>query len=205
MADFDEYYEATEAGRRERAFGRATPDNFPFVNDYRNPLLAEAMKVLGMVNKYNRGIAKVNRELEKNGSPTAQFDVNKRTEFRVTVLASRKCGPINSESGQIKTISDGNCEVNLKNVSESGQIKPESGRINPESGQINDVKGYNTDSLDEAVLALVRERPGIKLEAIFLDVKTSTRSVRRSLDRLKLSDKIEYRGSKKTGGWYVRT
>ena len=45
--------------------GRANPDNFPFVNDYRNPLLAEAMKILGMVNKYNRGIAKANKELQK--------------------------------------------------------------------------------------------------------------------------------------------
>lgn len=66
--------------------GRANLDNFPFVNDYRNPLLAEAMKILGMVNKYNRGIAKANKELEKNGNPKAQFDVNKLTEFRVTVM-----------------------------------------------------------------------------------------------------------------------
>ena len=29
------------------------------------------MKILGMVNKYNRGIAKANKELEKNGNPKA--------------------------------------------------------------------------------------------------------------------------------------
>ena len=80
-------------------FGRAKPDNFPFVNDYRNPLLAEAMKILGMVNKYNRGIAKANKELEKNGNPKAQFDVNKLTEFRVTIVANCKSGTMNGESG----------------------------------------------------------------------------------------------------------
>ena len=74
-------------------FGRAKPDNFPFVNDYRNPLLAEAMKVLGMVNKYNRGIAKVNRELAANGNPSARFDVNKLTEFRVTIVAKSEKWP----------------------------------------------------------------------------------------------------------------
>ena len=73
-------------------YGRATPDNFPFVNDYRNPLLAEAMKILGMVNKYNRGIAKANKELEKNGNPKAQFDVNEQTEFRVTIISTGECG-----------------------------------------------------------------------------------------------------------------
>ena len=85
-------------------YGRAAPDNFPFVNDYRNPLLAEAMKVLGMVNKYNRGIAKANRELEKNGNPTAKFDVNKRTEFRVTILARSESGQIKPGSGQINGV-----------------------------------------------------------------------------------------------------
>ena len=52
-----------------------------------------------MVNKYNRGIAKANKELEKNGNPKAQFDVNKLTEFRVTIVANGKSGTMNDESG----------------------------------------------------------------------------------------------------------
>jgi hypothetical protein len=100
-------------------------------------------------------------------------------------------GQMNPESGQI----------NL----ESGQINPESGQINLESGQINQVKPYNTDAQDRAVLEVIRNNPGIKLDAIFLEIKTSTRSVRRVLERLSLSDKIEYRGSKRTGGWFVKT
>ena len=77
--------------------GWVNPDNFPLVNDYRNPLLAEAMKILGMVNKYNRGIAKANKELERNGNPKAQFDVNKLTEFRVTVMPRGESGQINKK------------------------------------------------------------------------------------------------------------
>ena len=162
-------------------YGRANPENFPFVNDYRNPLLAEAMKVLGMVNKYNRGIAKANRELQKNGNPPAHFDVNKQTEFRVTITAR-------GESGQIKW-----------------HDKAESGQIKPESGQINHVKPYDTEAQDQAVLEVIQNHPGIKLEAIFLEIKTSTRSIRRVLGRLASNDKIEYRGSKRTGGWFVKT
>lgn len=186
-------------------FGRAKPDNFPFVNDYRNPLLAEAMKVLGMVNKYNRGIAKVNRELEKNGNPAAQFDVNRLTEFRVTIRARPESGTIKPESGTIKPESG---EINPESGEikpESGTINPESGTIKPESGTINGAQLYNTESQDRAVLDVVRHSPGIKKDAIFLKVKTSSRSVQRSLERLCSDKKIEYRGSKKTGGWYVRT
>lgn len=62
-------------------------------------MLAEAMKVLGMVNKYNRGIAKANKELEKNGNPKAQFDVNEQTEFRVTIISNGESGQINIKYG----------------------------------------------------------------------------------------------------------
>ena len=57
------------------------------------------MKILGMVNKYNRGIAKANKELERNGNPKAQFDVNKLTEFRVTVMPRGESGQKNEKSG----------------------------------------------------------------------------------------------------------
>ena len=57
---------------------------------------------LGVVNKYNRGVAKANRKLEKNGNPQAKFDVNKLTEFRVTIIARPESGQIKPESGTIK-------------------------------------------------------------------------------------------------------
>ena len=200
-------------------FGRAKPDNFPFVNDYRNPLLAEAMKVLGMVNKYNRGIAKVNRELAANGNPSAQFDVNKLTEFRVTIVAKDESGEIKSESG---TINEKSGPINRNDIidekaidgyvkgdvgSKSGPINPESGPINPESGPIKRIiaQTYNTESQDEAVIAIIGDNPGIKREKIFLQVQTSLKSVQRTLSRLSANNKIEYRGSKRTGGWFVKT
>ena len=153
-------------------FGRVNAGNFPSMNDYRNPLLAEAMKVLGMVNKYNRGIAKVNRELADNGNAKAKFEFDKPTEFRVTVYASQ-----------------------------SGHMAAESGHM----GASLSPSAYDIDSQDRAVLDAIARHPGIKGEAIFLEVKTSLRSVRRTLDRLKIGQKIEYRGSRRTGGWFVKT
>ena len=66
-------------------FGNANADNFPTVNDYRNPVIAEAMKIFGYVNKYNRGIARVNKELEENGNGKADFKVDKITVFEAVV------------------------------------------------------------------------------------------------------------------------
>lgn len=71
-------------------YGKARPENFPDVNDYRNPIVAEAMKVLGYVNKYNRGINRVKKLLAENGNPEPQFNVDKITVFEVVMQINGK-------------------------------------------------------------------------------------------------------------------
>lgn len=58
-------------------FGQVNQANFgqPYANDYRNPLVAEAMKNLGFVQRFGVGIAIAQRELALNGNPPAEFDV----------------------------------------------------------------------------------------------------------------------------------
>lgn len=67
-------------------YGNARPENFPNVNDYRNPVIAEALKVLGYVNKYNRGVARVKQELIENGNGEAAFTLDNVTTFSVSVF-----------------------------------------------------------------------------------------------------------------------
>jgi len=59
------------------AYGTVTRENFghPGVTDYRNPNLAEAMKVMGYVQRFGVGIATAKKELEKNGHPEPEFVV----------------------------------------------------------------------------------------------------------------------------------
>lgn len=54
-------------------FGLATPENFPSQTSYRNPVLAEAMKTLGIINRFGRGVYRAQSALERNGSPPAEF------------------------------------------------------------------------------------------------------------------------------------
>ncbi|WP_322748078.1 MULTISPECIES: ATP-binding protein [unclassified Frankia] len=54
----------------------APSDNFDRVNDYRNPSLAAAMKSLGYVNQFGRGIGRVRASLSRNGNPEAGFIVD---------------------------------------------------------------------------------------------------------------------------------
>ncbi len=54
-------------------YGQVTPENYERVSDYRNPVIAEAMKVLGYVEKFGTGIARANAALRKNRNPPAEF------------------------------------------------------------------------------------------------------------------------------------
>lgn len=145
-------------------FGRARPDNFPRVNDYRNPMLAEAMKVLGFVNKFSRGVTKVQEELAANGNPKATFDLNHRTEFRATVLASF-----------------------------SGTEKAHPSR--------RDTSGDRT-----RLVEYIGRHPGVKRDELSMELKIPLRTLARVLKELGASDgPVEYRGTNRSGGWYVRT
>ncbi len=58
-------------------FGQVTRANFgqPGLTDYRNPHLAEAMKVLGYVQRFGIGIPTAQQELRNNDNPEAEFVV----------------------------------------------------------------------------------------------------------------------------------
>ncbi len=82
---FYEFSDRIEISNPGGLYGSARPDNFPHQNDYRNPIVAEALKIMGYVNKFNRGIATAQAELEKNGNPPAEFTYDLPLQFSVTI------------------------------------------------------------------------------------------------------------------------
>jgi ATP-dependent DNA helicase RecG len=70
---FDDRIEITNPGG---PYGRVHKDNFDRVNDYRNPSLASAMKILGYVNRFGRGIARIKASMDQNGNPPPEFAVD---------------------------------------------------------------------------------------------------------------------------------
>ncbi len=62
-------------------YGEANIENFPTINDYRNPVVAEIIKNLGFVNRFNVGISNAKKALQENGSAELVFDLSLRTQF----------------------------------------------------------------------------------------------------------------------------
>jgi|SRR6218665_144234 len=69
-------------------YGQVTPQNFRRVSDYRNPVLGEAMKVLGYVERFGVGIARAEAALAANNNPPAEFAIEP-THMLVTLRAAR--------------------------------------------------------------------------------------------------------------------
>jgi ATP-dependent DNA helicase RecG len=67
-------------------FGAVSAENFgaPGLTDYRNPNVAEALRVLGFVQHYGAGIPTAERELKRNRNPPPEFQVD-AANVRVTV------------------------------------------------------------------------------------------------------------------------
>jgi ATP-dependent DNA helicase RecG len=59
-------------------YGNVTAENFgrPGITDYRNPNIGDALKTFGYIQAFGRGIAIARRQLENNGNPPLDFDVN---------------------------------------------------------------------------------------------------------------------------------
>lgn len=82
---YDDRIEITNPGG---PYGTVTPENFGMagVTDYRNPNLAEALRVLGFVQHFGAGIPTARRELARNGNPPPEFNVQP-TYVSVTLKA----------------------------------------------------------------------------------------------------------------------
>lgn len=60
-------------------YGEATRENFPTRNSYRNPVVAEALKSLGYVNRFGYGVQRAQALLLENGNPQAIFEFDEQS------------------------------------------------------------------------------------------------------------------------------
>lgn len=70
---FDDRVEISSPGG---PYGVVTATNYDRTNDHRNPALAAAMKTLGLVNRFGRGIGRTVRLMVDNGSPPPGFEID---------------------------------------------------------------------------------------------------------------------------------
>ena len=188
--EFASHLEILNAGG---LYGNARPENFPRVNDYRNPLIASAMKTMGYVNMFNRGVGQVQTDLKENGNPPAKFDVSLITAFRVDVksVASK-----NSSSYPIPTHDVGD-DVGDRVGDRVGDDVVDDIR--------NVVKAYSSQLSERqiTVIELMVLNPFISAREMSLKLSMTSRTIERDIAKIKKLGIVEREGDDHGGTWKV--
>lgn len=71
-------------------YGDVNAQNFPNASDYRNVVIAEALKIMGYVNRFNYGVRRAVDELTRNGNGQPDFDLTLGTKFKVSIPINTK-------------------------------------------------------------------------------------------------------------------
>ena len=174
---FYQYKDRIEIINPGGLYGNARPENFPNVNDYRNPVIAEAMKVLGYVNRFNRGIARVKKELADNGNSEAIFDYKKIGMFGVTVFDA------------------------LYKLTVPEDIVHESGETVKLPSEKSSQKGSQKSS--QKILQLVQENSVITTTEMADKLNITRRAIAKQIEKLKREGKLKRIGPDKGGRWEI--
>ena len=179
---FYEYDDRIEIQNPGGLYGKVSRDNFPNVSDYRNPFIAEAMKILGYVNRFSRGVYRVQKELTENGNGEATFDFSLITAFKVVENVSQRyfeAGFGADESG------------------DAGENSRETAEKPPRNPQETPKK------LREQIIDAIRKNPQITRNELGELLGRTPESIRHHLGKLTKEEVIQHVGSTKAGEWVI--
>jgi ATP-dependent DNA helicase RecG len=187
-AKFYEYADRIEMDNPGNLYGKVRPDNFPNENDYRNPVIAVAMKTLGYVNQFGRGIETVQEELEENKNGAADFKFDDITTFKVVVT--------NADPDAEKEADD-----DAENTAYTG-VKGDRDADNGMDDAENDAE--KTTAREKDILTLIVRDNSISRDAIAKKLNISPATAYRDINSLKEKGIIERVGPDRGGHWKIK-
>ena len=177
---FYEYDDRIEIQNPGGLYGKVSPDNFPNVSDYRNPFIAEAMKVLGYVNRFSRGVDRVQKELKDNGNGQASFDFSLLTAFRVVENASQRY----FEEG-------------------FGGETPEEKLKKHQRKKQETTQETTRETTQERILAAIQAKPEITQKELAQSIGITLDGIKYHIKSMTKQGVIKHEGSTKAGKWII--
>lgn len=183
------------------------------VQTYRNPKLVHIFDKLGMIENFGTGIPRTIYSYE-------DYDI--QPEFKITnnffVVTLPNINFYNElESGQVNTKNNADGRLNTENNADgrlNGRINVQNnadGLLNAQENEQNNMDDQFNESISELgkeILMIIMQNPGIRIPEIVIklserDKIVSYSKIRNGIRR-NLLDYVEHRGSKKSGGYYLK-
>ena len=152
LYQYDSHIEVMNPGG---LYGEARPENFPYINDYRNTVVAEMMKNLNYVNMFNHGVRDVQELLKENNNPAAEFNVGYVTAFSVIVRDDNnpEFSPTVHQLFTNLSAQDKQLIISLKDSHLSASELQLSANCSPQSKQLF-IKQFIAPNLDNGIFAM---------------------------------------------------
>ncbi|HQA75538.1 MAG TPA: ATP-binding protein [Salinivirgaceae bacterium] len=192
---FYEYEDKIEVQNPGGLYGKVTPDNFPRVSDYRNPFIAEAMKVMGYVNRFSRGIHRVQKELIENGNGEAIFDLSLVTAFRVIENISLKYF---DDGFRVETPR----AIYYKSPRKAQETTQEKAKKLPKKSQKNYPRKAQ-ETTQEKILEAIRNKPEITQREIAQTIGITIDGIKYHIKKMTQAGIIKHEGPTKSGKWVI--
>ncbi|MDR0745027.1 MAG: putative DNA binding domain-containing protein [Mediterranea sp.] len=198
-AKFYEYSDRIEMDNPGNLYGKVHPDNFPDENDYRNPVIAVAMKTLGYVNQFGRGIETVQEELKANKNDLAVFKFDDITTFKVTVMSADPIEKDGAESGIDNGADKTEIERRAKN-----NVGDESEKCRRSIGEVSEKNvGEKLTNRQKEILKHIEQNNVISAKEISTLLQIADRTVEREIQKLKKTGILERIGGNRGGYWKI--
>jgi ATP-dependent DNA helicase RecG len=179
---FYEYDDRIEVQNPGGLYGKVSEENFPNVSDYRNPFIAKAMKILGYVNRFSRGIYRVQKELIENGNGEAVFDFDLITAFRATEKVSQRY------------FEEGFGADTQENAQENAQEAPKKHPRNTQETPRN---------IQNEIIEAIKNNPSITRKELEVLLGRTPDSIKYHLAQLTKKGIVKHEGATKSGKWII--
>jgi ATP-dependent DNA helicase RecG len=162
---------------------------------YRNRRIGDFLKELDMTEGRGTGIPIIRREMEKNGSPEPRFETDENHSYFITTLPIHPAFLERSDAlngvkrGEERPVQISDNKYYMLFVGNDGAIN---GALS--EAIINELVN---------VLRIIHNQKGINRIVLIERIGKAKTTMERYLKILKENSLIEYRGAKKTGGYFL--
>ena len=180
------------------------------------------MKVLGYVNRFSRGVYRVQKELEENGNGKASFDFSLITAFRVvepisTTYFEEGFGEeSDNELGEsTNKLGESTDKTPIKSEETPNKLPIKSEELPNKSGELpkktpnkseglpNKLGGTTQETTQERILTTIQAKPKITQKELAQSIGLTLNGIKYHIKNMTKLGIIKHEGSTKSGEWII--